>query len=79
MKFIYLDRAGECDFRVSWHTASGKKSRLFDSRDAAEGFAVSKMGKTGAIISTLDMTPEELAAHKARDARFRAALAGDLT
>lgn len=75
MKFIYLDRAGECDFRVSWYTGAKKVERLFDSRDAAESFAVHKMGKTGAIISTLDMTPEQLAEHKARDERFRASLA----
>ena len=67
---VEIDRVGECDFRVTWMSgARPAKSRLFDSRDAAEHFAFSKMGATGCVISTLDMTAEQLAANEARKAR----------
>lgn len=71
MKTIFLDREGEDAFRVSWHTINGKQSRKLDSRDAAEGYAQSKMGKTGCIISTLDMTAGQLAALRDREERAR--------
>lgn len=75
MKMIYLDREGEDAFCVSWHTINGRQSRKLDSRDAAESYAVSKMGKTGCVISTLDMTSKQLAELelKAREARTIAA------
>jgi len=75
---VEIDRAGECDFRVTWmQGAQAPKSRLFDSRDAAESFANAKMGKrNGCVISTLDMTAEQLAAHEARKARTKAFLDG---
>jgi hypothetical protein len=48
------------------------KSRLFDSRDAAESFATAKMGKKGCVVSTLDMTVAQLAAYEARKVRIAA-------
>jgi hypothetical protein len=72
MRTVQIDREGECDFRVTWMQGmQPPKSRLFDSRDAAESFANHKMGARGCIISTLDMTAEQLAAHKARLERAR--------
>lgn len=63
MRHIQIDRQGECDFRVTWIIgAQEPKSRLFDSRDAAESFANNKLGKrSGYIVSTIDMTAEQLA------------------
>jgi hypothetical protein len=77
MKIIEIDREGEAHFRVTWSQGiAAPRSRLFDSRDAAEAFAMSKMGKrSGTIISTLDMSAEQLAANKARKARAAAILA----
>jgi hypothetical protein len=67
MRTVEIDREGECNFRVTWiQGAQPAKSRLFDSRDAAESFAEKKMGARGCVISTLDMTAEQLAAHKRR-------------
>lgn len=74
---IEINREGECHFRVTWmQGAQAPKSRLFDSRDAAESFANAKMGARGCIISTLDMTPAQLAAEQARKQRSAALLAG---
>jgi hypothetical protein len=75
MKTVWIDREGECDFRVTWcQGAQPIRSRLLDSRDAAEDFARSKAGKTGSIISTLNMTAEQWAAEQARRERARAAI-----
>ena len=54
---VEIDREDECNIRVTWmQGAQAPKSRLFDSRDAAESFAYSKMGKRqGCVISTLDL------------------------
>lgn len=76
---VEIDREGECDFRVTWwQGAQPPKSRLFDSRDAAESFANAKMGARGCVISTLDMSVHQLAAHQARKQRA-AAIAASLT
>lgn len=76
MKIVEMEWAGEDAIRVTWvQGAQASKSRIFDSRDEAEFFAHGKMGKTGYIISTLDMTAEQLAAHKARQAAARAYMA----
>lgn len=77
MANVWVDREGECDFRVSWVSgAQPIKSRLFDSRDAAEGFAASKLGRrSGCVVSTLDMSAEQWAAEMARRARAATFLA----
>lgn len=70
MRTIEIDRHGECHFRVTWMQGmQPARSRLFDSRDAAESFAEHKIGARGCVISTLDMTAEQLGAHEARKAR----------
>jgi hypothetical protein len=75
MRTVEIDREGECHFRVTWMQGiQPAKSRLFDSRDAAESFAIAKMGARGCVISTLDMTTEQLAAHQARKQRAAALL-----
>jgi len=72
MKMVQLDWEDESHIRVTWSQgAQPFKHRVFDSRDAAENFARSKMGKTGYLISNLDMTAEQLADHRAREARAR--------
>lgn len=76
MKMVQLDWENSSRVRVTWcQGAQPLKHRIFDDRPAAEAFAAKKMGKTGYIISTLDMTPEQRAAEEERRARFRAALA----
>lgn len=74
---IELEREGEDHIRVTWvQGAQLPKSRLFDSRDAAESFAMSKMNKrNGQIISTLDMSADQLRLHGERKARARAWMA----
>lgn len=79
MRTVELDRQGESDFKVTWmQGAQPPKSRLFDSRDAAESFAMHKMGARGCLISTLDMTADQLAAHLARQARAAAYLSANI-
>lgn len=76
MRTVEIERVGECDFRVTWiQGAQAPKSLLFDSRDAAESFALAKAGKRGVVVSTLDMTAEQLVANNARKARAAAFLA----
>lgn len=72
MRTVEIDREDEAYIRVTWMAGSIIRIRLFDSRDAAEGFAQNKAGATGCIISTLDMTAEQLAAHHARADRVSA-------
>lgn len=80
MAYVYIDRIGAHDavrVQVSWFAgAAPKKSKTFDCRGEAEQFAIRKMGRSGCILSTLDMTPEQLADHRAREARAAALLAG---
>lgn len=76
MRTVEIRRHGECDFKVTWmQGAQAPKSRLFDSRDAAESFAMAKMGARGCLISTLDMTAEQLAALEEWDRRAAAVAA----
>lgn len=56
--------------------ASEPKVKRFANRDEAEAFAERKMGRKGSIVSTLYMSPEQLAAHRAREARAQAFLRG---
>jgi hypothetical protein len=70
MADIYLDRDGD-RFKVRVMTGMyGDKTRHFDTYEEANTFAFSKMGKrSGCIIDSTKMTPEQLAAKHARDAR----------
>lgn len=72
MAHLQMDREDDGKIAVSWHTINGRKVRRFADRKEAETYAIAKMGKTGSIIDTLDMTPEQLAEQKAREARARA-------
>ena len=67
MRYVGIDQHGECDYLVTWIIgAQAPKSRLFDSRDAAESFANNKAGKSGLVVSTLDMTAAQLAKLRAK-------------
>ncbi len=70
----YLDRKGD-QFAVTRETLSGPRVKMFATRAEAEAYAAANMNRrNGQIISTLDMTPEQLAAHQEREARIRAAM-----
>jgi hypothetical protein len=72
MAQVYMDWTEDRKVQVKVFTGlRGKTVKVFERRDDAERFADSKMGKRGMILSTLDMSPEQLAAHKEREARFR--------
>lgn len=68
MADVYIDR--EANGAITVTVCSGMsepKKRTFADRAMAEQFANSKLGKrSGMILSTLDMTPEQLAARRAR-------------
>jgi hypothetical protein len=62
MAWVYLDRTDEGRFSVRVMTgAYGDKTKVFDARSEAEGFANKKMGRSGMVVSSLDMTTEQLA------------------
>jgi hypothetical protein len=76
MAFVYLDRVDD-GFRVAWQSgAQPTKEKTFADRAEAEAFADKKMGARGSIVSTLDMTPEQLAGLAARKVRQEAAALG---
>lgn len=50
------------------------KTKIFGDRDEAIRFAKSRMGRKGMIVDTTLMSPEQLAAHKLREARATALL-----
>lgn len=56
-------------------TIDGLKVKTFATRGEAEAFANKVRGLTGCVLSSLDMTDEQLAAKAAREARIRALLA----
>lgn len=63
------------DGHISVRVAAGiskPKTKLFEDRDEAIRFAESRMGRKGVVVDTTLMSPEQLAAHKARDARAAA-------
>ncbi len=64
MANIYLDRTDDgAGFKVTILAGRvGKSTRTFTERAAAEAFALSRMGRLGSVQSTLDLTPEQLAA-----------------
>lgn len=75
MRTVEINRAG-VGFRVTWlQGLQPVKARHFDTRSEAEAFAEQKMGARGCVISTLDMSAEQLAAHYARQARAAAFMA----
>lgn len=71
MKLVEINRADA--FVVSWITYHGIQERRFHDRKQAEAFAWKKAGKTGGVLSTLDMTPEQLEAEQERRRRAREA------
>ncbi len=63
MAHIYLDRTR--DGRITVRVLNGTPSEtteIFADRAEAEAFAMSRMGRQGVIVSSLDMTPEQIAA-----------------
>ncbi|MCB8882935.1 hypothetical protein ACELLULO517_21995 [Acidisoma cellulosilytica] len=63
------------DGRISVRVYAGvskPKTRYFPDRNEAIAFAESKMGRKGMVLDTTLMTPEQLEAHKAREARAEA-------
>jgi hypothetical protein len=78
MADVYIDRVegGKIEVKV-YRGMSAPKIKLFDERAAAEAFALANMGKrTGMVLSTLDMTPEQLARHRIKQDRIAALMAG---
>ncbi|MDE1767240.1 MAG: hypothetical protein KGI27_13360 [Thaumarchaeota archaeon] len=79
MRTVEIDRVGIL-FRVTWIQGFQPiKTRDFASREEAEKFAEFKMGKRGCVISSLDMTAEQLGAlaqRRAKSAAFLASLKG---
>ena len=60
------------DGRISVRVAAGigkAKTKLFKDCDEAIRCAESNMGGKGVVVDTTLMSPEQLAAHKAREAR----------
>jgi len=65
------------DGRISVRVAAGigkAKTKLFKDCDEAIRCAESNMGGKGVVVDTTLMSPEQLAAHKAREARVAAAI-----
>jgi hypothetical protein len=75
---IYLDLDGTSGIRVAVYRGAQREPKVtifpVADRAKAEAFAESQMGRKGMVMSTLDMTPEQLAALKAREAATRARL-----
>ena len=69
-RYIFVDVADSGGFTV--RVLSGLRSdttRHFDNRAEARRYANGKLGRQGCILDTTDMTPEQLATHRARAAR----------
>jgi len=70
MRCIYVD--GTDDGRISVRVRAGiRGDKTFDDRDAAIAFAEGQMGRRGMVVDTTLMTPEQLGARKAREAKAR--------
>lgn len=70
MADVYIDRDDDRIKVTVCRGASPSRVTYFAVRRNAEDFAMRQLGKrSGMICSTLDMTPEQLAAHRARQAR----------
>ena len=76
MAWVYVDWADDGRIKVAVVTGARTRETFFAAADraAADAFAMSKMGR-GSVLSTLDMTPAQLEAHKARMVREAALLA----
>lgn len=74
MADIYVDRADDGKITVKvCRGMSEPKTKIFADRAEAERFATASMGKrSGMILSTLDMTSDQLARHKAKTERMKA-------
>ena len=74
-RHVYLDRAEDGGFTVRVLSgARGDRTIAFTERAEAVAFAQAKMGRNGTILDTTTMTAKQLAEHRAREARTRAAL-----
>lgn len=71
MADIYLDRTDDNQFSVRVFAGLSKpKTSIFPDYEQANSFALSKLGKrSGMVLDTTKMTVEQLAAHRAREAR----------
>ena len=74
MRHIFIGRKETGTVEVRIMSGFADKRKEFQTPEAAREFAEAKMGKTGVILGSTTMTPEQLAAEKARDAKFRAAM-----
>ena len=75
MRYIYVDRTDDGHIRVRMAAGISKpKTKLLEDRDEAIRCAESNMGGKGVVVDTTLMSPEQLAAHKAREARVAAAI-----
>lgn len=82
MAFVYLDRDEKDPAQIvcAWFAgASPKKQKRFAIREQAEAFALVRMGRTGSIVSTLDMDAAQLAAHSERNTRLAASMCALMT
>lgn len=75
LKSVDIDRNTAGEFVVAWFARGAVRARTFGIREEAEAFAWNKAGARGCVISSLDMTPAQLAAHEARRERAAALLA----
>ena len=75
MAHLFLDRTDDGQFSVVIMAGSATpKTKIFSTYSEADAFAVSKMGRSGSIVDTTRMSPEQLVAHKERCARAQALL-----
>ena len=75
MRYIYVDRMDDGHVSVRVAAAISKpKTKPFEDRGETIRFAASSMGRKGVVVDTTLMSPEQLAAHKAREARVAAAI-----
>ena len=75
MRYIYVDRMDDGHVSVRVAAAISKpKTKLFEDRGQAIRFAESRMGRKGVVVDTTLMSPEQLGAHKAREARAAAVI-----
>ena len=74
-RHVYLDRAEDGGFTVRVLSGvRGDRTHVFAERAEAVAFAQARMGRAGTMLDTTMMTEEQLAEHRAREARTRALL-----
>lgn len=75
MAYVYLDETKDGVYSVRVLSGlRGDKRKDFDDLKEARAYALKKMGRRGMVVDTTAMTPEQLKAHKEREARQQAAL-----